>query len=600
MRSKSDIESQMKNIANWHLITNKEYVLTGLRALLQDDEKVENLMDGLYQGIKIEKGGELTGVLCITDRRLVFVTIEEQRPRYEEILFTEIRGIDFARKYSSVVVTIRLGRNTVRFKSFMDLGSVRTFVTAIKTKTGEKTDIKEGQGDDTSEGIGRLFDNYKTINRFLEKINDLKKTVDDAPDTKLVDEITHLNFLFIEARRIFSEISSNDLFRDGNLKQLFFDDIIILSSLSAMVDGKTGDLEFIFISLVLLAVNIENAPEKNKLRDEIYSFDKASFSIYRTMRTSNFSITFHFPASGTITSVCINLKEDATDAGPVSQFPFNPGYRTTAEKSIILTKSMKDRKEIMDMLKTEENLDADYEGYYFDSYSFSLFEEMDASLDMTLINGIDYVFLLLKDEGVTNADIEVIDTKSSEVIATEEEETGSTCLSHFYMPYDKIIYGKLKIKNVISEKKHHDYPFRLVILSKNLDMEAFLKIRVPDEYEHQLDSMHFVESMIYEVIMKPGENFYRATVSLRGGVQNMYVVVAENRVKDVELDLLHSNTYTHLNASESQPELYFNFLPINAKKLPGSDEYNLRIKIGQIDNPDLPLRLKIFQYYQKE
>ena len=118
MPSIPDIEKQLDAIQNWILVSNKKNILRGLDKLLSKNERVLDVLDGLYRGIKISDSSDMAGVLFVTDRRLFFVTSELSSPQFEELAFDDIRGIAYERAFSSIIVTMKL---KVLDRHFQDL-----------------------------------------------------------------------------------------------------------------------------------------------------------------------------------------------------------------------------------------------------------------------------------------------------------------------------------------------------------------------------------------------------------------------------------------------------------------------------------------------
>ncbi len=133
MSRKDDIESQISSLPGWAFVSDKQGVLRGLSGVLSDGEKVSSFLEGLYRGYKIpDGGGHLGGLLCLTEKRLVFVSGEGGRPRYEEIDPLEIDDIRVERSRAHITLTFALKKRHVVFKTFNDAGAVERFTGALR------------------------------------------------------------------------------------------------------------------------------------------------------------------------------------------------------------------------------------------------------------------------------------------------------------------------------------------------------------------------------------------------------------------------------------------------------------------------------------
>ena len=159
MPSTPDIEKQLDSLKNWLLVSNKKNVLRGLEKLLAKNERVLDVLDGLYRGIKISGSRDIAGVLFVTDRRLIFVTSELSGPQFEELAFDEIRGIAYERAFSSIIVTMKLRSSIVTFKTFDNVSAVSRFIERINA------------------GGGRPPAREESTLRILNEINDTMKTL---------------------------------------------------------------------------------------------------------------------------------------------------------------------------------------------------------------------------------------------------------------------------------------------------------------------------------------------------------------------------------------------------------------------------------------
>ena len=83
----------------------------------------------------LKKGKEHAGILCLTDRKLFFVTSELRKPLYEEVSLSDITEIKYEKTFSSIVVTIEMRSSTITFKTFDNKSAVMKFIDSITEKT---------------------------------------------------------------------------------------------------------------------------------------------------------------------------------------------------------------------------------------------------------------------------------------------------------------------------------------------------------------------------------------------------------------------------------------------------------------------------------
>ena len=264
MPSTSDIEKQLDAVRNWVLVANKKNILRGLDRLLSKHERVQDVLDGLYRGIKISDGKDLAGVLCVTDRRLIFVTGELASPLFEELAFGDIRGVTYERAFSSIVMTIRLKASIVTFKTFDNPAAVSRFIGLIPY-SGARTEVRE-------ESTLRILDD---INDTMKKLVEMDHSLaaETVREKAPIDDAT-IDFLFTEAKKIKQALG--DVLAgipDPSFKTGIANDVIILSSLCVGAERAPSPAEIMFISLVLLPLDPDGSGRWTRLAEEIFSGD---------------------------------------------------------------------------------------------------------------------------------------------------------------------------------------------------------------------------------------------------------------------------------------------------------------------------------------
>ncbi len=271
MPSSKEIDKQLDSIQNWILVSNKKNVLRGMEKLLEKDETLIDVLEGLYRGIKISENRDIAGVLTVSDRRLIFITSELSSPLYEELSFSDIRGIAFERAFSSIIVTLKLRSTQVTFKTFDNRSAVTKFIDAINRQGGGTAMPRE----DTTL---RILDEINSTMKSLEEMN--RTIVDSATATgektgeePVIDDRS-LDFLFKEAKKINRTLAElPGQVNDKDVKKALVNDIILLSSLCSMSDGTMSAAELIFVSLVLMPLNPDGTDTTAALADDIFRSD---------------------------------------------------------------------------------------------------------------------------------------------------------------------------------------------------------------------------------------------------------------------------------------------------------------------------------------
>ena len=273
MPSSKDIELRLDKIQNWILVSNKKNIIKGLGKLLNKDERVIDVLDGLYRGIKISDGRDLAGILCVTDGRILFVTSELSNALYEELSFIDIKSITYERVFSSIIMTLKLKSTLVTFKTFDNKAAVVAFIDAINARCGGTAAVREDSTlrilDDINTTMNTLAETGRTIG--LETVPTPSGT---APDQELKIGEKNLNFLFQEAKKINKTMADCiGQIGDTDFKNALASDIIIVSSLCSMADKKMSPEELIFISLVLMPLDPDGSGKTQGLSDDIFAGD---------------------------------------------------------------------------------------------------------------------------------------------------------------------------------------------------------------------------------------------------------------------------------------------------------------------------------------
>lgn len=262
MASIGDIEKQLNRITEWALVSNKKNVLKGLASVLLDrDETVSAIIDGIYRGVRISSdGAEHAGVLCRTNLRLFFVSSDSSRPLFEEILASDIRDIALDSGFASLTLRITLGAGTALFKTFADRQRVRAFMAALTAGSPVAPALRDEDTGKLIEDINRTLADLSTLSKGFQGRDTGAKPAGDS------------DFLFREAKTIAADLGGL-----GDLRGMVVDDLIILASLCGFADGGgLSDTELLFLALTAMPLDPAADKSVGDLAAAVFAGDRLS------------------------------------------------------------------------------------------------------------------------------------------------------------------------------------------------------------------------------------------------------------------------------------------------------------------------------------
>ncbi len=273
-----EIEQQLSGINNWLLVSGKKTILKGLEKAMVSGEMIVDLLDGLFSGKKITGGGMGSGgVLCITSKRLLFVTGDKSKIAFEEIPYGDIKSLEHEKSFSSVRLNISTRDGSVSFKTFANEIAVKKFAEKIREIEGGGLSYREKNSSSILDAITDIFVDRTSGPEFLESIK--KEAPEIEGKDSLIDEMSNLNFLYSEAKNISRAILDLEPYKeDEEFRKKVINDLIILSSLAGMADGKMTEEELLFITSAVMPLNPAGSAETGKLAKTIFGFD--SFPIH--------------------------------------------------------------------------------------------------------------------------------------------------------------------------------------------------------------------------------------------------------------------------------------------------------------------------------
>jgi SpoVK/Ycf46/Vps4 family AAA+-type ATPase len=251
MKKREAIEKELSQIPGWQLVHNKKGILGPMERLLDRDESILSLLDGLYFDGKIaEQEKEVSGVLLLTGKRILFISGEGKSGLFNEIPISDLRGIARNKKASFHELTVRGKTQVMGLKIFAGSSSAKTFMDAVADITGGRIEQRESDTARLVEDINRSFETLTRLNREIGQ--DLGRQM-ERPASGDASAAGISPFLFGEAAEIRGTLG--DYLVMQNLPELaasIRDDILIITSL-LMDPGKgLSDTERVFIALVMI------------------------------------------------------------------------------------------------------------------------------------------------------------------------------------------------------------------------------------------------------------------------------------------------------------------------------------------------------------
>ncbi|MBN1798679.1 MAG: AAA family ATPase [Spirochaetales bacterium] len=221
------------------MLTKQEIdkIKSELRHVLQNNEKIEDVLEGFYSGIKVKssKADEGGGILFLSNKRLFFLTIEDEQKMFEEISFKDLLSfhVDKAGDYNEITMEVK--DHSILFKT---------------------------------------TDNEECVGNFSRRL----KAAIEARKEKVVfyDYSSNYDFLTLEARKIL--LSLEDYFNKNNREfcRVLVDDLITAAFLVIRSKKLLNEKEIFFMTLTLLPLH-QQIPDKDQqeILDIINNFDLA-------------------------------------------------------------------------------------------------------------------------------------------------------------------------------------------------------------------------------------------------------------------------------------------------------------------------------------
>ncbi|MFP4510443.1 MAG: AAA family ATPase [Spirochaetaceae bacterium] len=90
-----ELQQHLSRVPAWASVSFKQNLLASLGAILGENEQVESLLEGFWRGIRLSgTGSGVSGILCLTDQRLMFVSNAGTQSQPEVLDFVDLLSAD--------------------------------------------------------------------------------------------------------------------------------------------------------------------------------------------------------------------------------------------------------------------------------------------------------------------------------------------------------------------------------------------------------------------------------------------------------------------------------------------------------------------------
>lgn len=264
MPTPREIEQQLSSIRSWLTVSYKKNLLQGLATNLQAQEGIEDLLEGFLTGAAQFKDQDMAGIFCLTTRRLLFVTSEQQPPRALSLQPETVQNIAAQRGFSAFHITLTLTQETVHLRTFAHTRPVENFLARLEQRCGCSVQY-QGNAGGSSAGNAAGMESLPAagpgsrLENMLDNLRNLSQKLFDAPvppADDVVEDMSGLNFLHKQACQILEQLQvPADMADKDHFREQVYQDLLLLTSLCVYADSPLGENEQLFLAMVLLPLH---------------------------------------------------------------------------------------------------------------------------------------------------------------------------------------------------------------------------------------------------------------------------------------------------------------------------------------------------------
>ncbi|HUX11674.1 MAG TPA: AAA family ATPase [Spirochaetia bacterium] len=255
MPLQNDIESQLNLIANWLHVSFKKNLVGSLNRILDEEEQVEDVLEGFYRGTVITGSGSgAPGLLCLTDRRLLFVSNGSAAAAPENIALETLENVETKRGFSSVQVllqqrggttTLTATGNGIQAQSFVDNLQRKLQSVAAVHRAGSSVDNGNGSPDE----------------------------VTSHPIRTGEDRLANLRFLYGEAKKMYQTVNDYKQFNGEPLfLQQLTDDLMFITFHALGSEEEVPEESRLFVAMVLMPLK-QHIIKDRELIIDLFRYD---------------------------------------------------------------------------------------------------------------------------------------------------------------------------------------------------------------------------------------------------------------------------------------------------------------------------------------
>lgn len=259
MPLQNEIESQLNLITNWLHVSFKKNLLGALNRILDDDEQIEDVLEGFYRGTVVTGSGTgAPGLLCLTDRRLLFVSNGSATAAPENIALETLEGVEAKRGFSTVQLLLQQRGGTTTLTATGNGIQVQSFVDNLLRKLKSVATVR-GAGSGGNGDGGRS--------------DGSPDEVKPRPIVSGEDRLANLRFLYSEAKKMY--LTVND-YKQFNGEPLFLsqltDDLMFITYHSLGSDEDVPEESKLFVAMVLMPLKQHIIQDRDLIID-LFRYD---------------------------------------------------------------------------------------------------------------------------------------------------------------------------------------------------------------------------------------------------------------------------------------------------------------------------------------